>query len=449
MWLTLAAFAARAAYLLLEPRCGLTGDESSWLALGVNELGRPNRGLWPHRIRLIFYPPVYPYFIALAHRAFDSVRAVLWLQALLGALLVPAVGLVGRRVLGRRVGLLAAAFTAFYPELLWYPAHYWSETVYLLLLWCAIERTLAADADASPRAAAVSGLLWGLATLTRELSFYLVPIVLLWLLRTPVLALVAPRRAATTGSPAERASARRKSLSVAAALATATLLTVAPWTLRNAIVYRAFIPVSTMGGLNLWQGNTSLTHTQIYELLATKGGPVEQDRFCREMAWREIAARQPGWLLAKLRSEMPEFWKPSAEVLDHLGGREACGKLPARRLIPLEIAFVAPYLVVLGLCLVGVVRLRWNAETALLLALLAAYNGAHVAAYSTTRFRLPVLPVVFVLAAAALVSGTSRLPLTRGRWLVLVGLALAALATLAPGLDELVLWQVLSGRSVP
>ena len=38
----------------------------------------------------------------------------------------------------------------------------------------------------SRRVAAVAGLLWGLATLTRELSLYLVPIAVLWLLPAPL-----------------------------------------------------------------------------------------------------------------------------------------------------------------------------------------------------------------------------------------------------------------------
>lgn len=423
--LTALAFAARAAYLLLEPGCSLTGDEPSWIALGTQQLGRPNRGLDPLRNGLIFYPPVYPYFIALVFRATGSLRAILWLQAAFGALLVPALGRAGQLALGRRCGLVAAALAAFYPELLWYPAHYWSETLYLLLLWWAIERTLAADAARSWRTAAVAGALWGLATLTRELSLYLVPIVALWLVRDRL----------------------RSSLPRAAALALAAALTVAPWTLRNLAAFHAFIPVSTMGGLNLWQGNTTLTHLEIYERLASKGGPVEQDRYCRQMAWQTIAARQPRWLLEKLAEQMPEFWKAGAEVLDHLVGRGACGVLPAARRVALEAAFVAPYLAVLGLGLVGLARLRAGAGAWLLLLLLAAYNAAHVVAYATTRFRLPVLPVVFLLAGVALVGRADgvALPLRGWRLVLLALLCAAVAATLVPGLAELASWQALVG----
>jgi 4-amino-4-deoxy-L-arabinose transferase-like glycosyltransferase len=431
--LTLLALALRAGYLALEPLCALTGDEPSWIEMG-RQVGRKAVAFSPLRSDLVFYPPVYPYFVGALFRAFGTMRAVLWAQVLLGALLVPVVGRAGALAFGRRAGLLAAAAAAFYPELVWYPAHYWSETVYLLLLWGAVERTLAADASRSRRAAAIAGLLWGLATLTRELSLYLLPIVALWLLR--------PRRGeASRLRPAPGAWGRAGTLVLAA------VLTVAPWTIRNAIVFRAFVPVSTMGGLNLWQGNTTLTHLQIYEILATKGGPVAQDRYCREMAWRTIAQRQPSWAFEKLAEQMPEFWKAGSEVLDHLVGREACGPLPAARLVPLELMVVLPYLAALGLFLVGLTRLRFTGGGWLLLALLAAYNAAHVVAYATTRFRLPVLPVVFMVAGALLVGrqeGTLA-PLRGWRAALLALLVLAALAALAPGRDELVAWQLLAG----
>jgi len=436
--LTAVALALRVATLLLEPACGLTGDEPSWIEIG-RRIGRPAVAFSPLRSVLIFYPPAYPYFVGALFRAFGTMRAVLWAQVVLGALLVPVVGRAGALAFGRRAGLLAAAVTAFYPELLWYPAHYWSETLFLLLLWGAIERTLAADARGSRGTAAVAGLLWGLATLTRELSLYLVPIVASWM--------VWPR--AEAGGPLRTRTIQdlTPAMGRAAVLVLATVLTVAPWTIRNAIVLRAFVPVSTMGGLNLWQGNTTLTHLQIYEVLGTKGGPVEQDRYCREMARETIAARQPAWALEKLVEQMPEFWKAGSEVLDHLVGRDACGPLSVATLVPVELALVLPYLAALGLFLVGLVRLRFSGAAWLLLLLLAAYNAAHVVAYATTRFRLPVLPIVFMVAAAVVVGRRegALLPLRGWRLLLLAALALAALAMLAPGLGELAAWRRLTG----
>ena len=227
------------------------------------------------------------------------------------------------------------------------------------------------------------------------------------------------------------------------------MLTIAPWTLRNAIVFRAFVPVSTMGGLNLWQGNTTLTHLQIYDVLAGIDGAVAQDRYCRRLAWETIAARQPAWAFEKLAEQMPEFWKAGSEVLDHLVGRDACGSLAPARLVVIELVLVLPYLAVLALALVGAARLRFTPPAVLLLVLAAAYNAAHVAAYATTRFRLPVLPVLFMLAGALIVGrGDDSLAPLRGRRLALLALlALAAIAVLAPGMEELLTWRRLTGRS--
>ena len=84
--LTFLGLVARVLFLLLEPSCERVGDEPTWLAIGLRELGRPNRGLSPFRTRLLFYPPLYPYFIAVLTRIFRTVTAVLWVQVGLGTL---------------------------------------------------------------------------------------------------------------------------------------------------------------------------------------------------------------------------------------------------------------------------------------------------------------------------------------------------------------------------
>jgi hypothetical protein len=431
--LTVLAFVARAAFLLLAPACHYAGDEPSWIALGTQELVP----LSPLRNDLIFYPPLYPYFIAFAWRALGSLPAVLWVQAGLGALLAPAVARVGTVAFGPRAGAAAGVLAALYPDLVWFATRFWSETLFIVLLWWAIERALAADTSARPRTAAAAGFLFGLATLTRELAIYLVPLVVLWLLR--------PRELTEARWQAWLHPPRRR-VAAAAALVAACVLTVLPWTVRNAVVFRTVIPVSTMGGLNLWQGNTTLTHLEIYDVLARIPGPVAQDRYCREKAWETIAARQPGWLLEKLAEQMPEFWKAGSEVLDHVVGREACGALTERELVPIELWLVVPYLVLLALFVVGLARLRFGAAAWLLLLLLAAYNAAHVVAYATTRFRLPVMPVVFMVGAA-LATGArdgSLAPLRGRRLGLLVLLAAAALWAIAPGLEELASYRLVA-----
>jgi len=429
--LTVAAFAVRAALLLLEPRCGFAGDESSWVALGTQEIGRPRRGLSPFRVPLIFYPPLYPWFIAILYRLLGGLPAVLWVQAAIGALLVPAVGRAGRLALGARAGLGAAAVVALYPDFVWFSVHFWSEILFIVLLWWGIERVLHADSTGSIRAAALAGVFWGLSTLTRELALHLAPFAAVWLVRDGFLR----GRARPLG--------RSPGWVLAGVFALTLVLTVAPWTIRNAIVFHAFIPVSTMGGSNLWQGNVPLTHLEVHATLDRHQDPVERDREARKLAWQVIRARQPWWIFEKLGEQMPEFWKAGSEILDHLAGREACGVLPPSTIRRVELLVVLPYLVVLAPFLVGLARVRWSAGAVLMLVLLVAFNLAHVVAYATTRFRLPILPVVFCFAAAAVLGrgDGSLVPLRGWRLALLVALTVVAVLVLAPGLDELLTWQ--------
>src|SRR6185436_17520031 len=105
-----------------------------------------------------------------------SLAVAKWIQVLVASLLVPAVGCLSTRLMGRRAGLAAAGLAAFYPELIWLPAHFWVESLFAVLLWWSFERLLAADEEARWRTAVVAGVLWGVSILTRETLLYFLPL---------------------------------------------------------------------------------------------------------------------------------------------------------------------------------------------------------------------------------------------------------------------------------
>jgi Dolichyl-phosphate-mannose-protein mannosyltransferase len=377
--LTLAALALRVAFLLLEPATRLVGDELTWTDWALN-LSSPRVHFSPLRIRLIFYPPMYPYFLAALHAATGSFEAARWVQAALGALLVPAVGCAGARAFSPRVGLFAAAVTALYPELVWFSVHFWSETVFMVLLWWGFERLLAADAPdgaGGTRHAAAAGLLWGAAVLTRETVLYFLPVAALWL-------------ATAAGS---RARAR-----AAAFLATAVLV-IAPWAYRNWAVFHAFVPVSTAGGQNLFQGNALIERDETYAMVDAVQGRIEQYHYALGMGLRAIRDRQPWWILEKLRDEMPRFWEADSLVLVHIKrGDKAYGAVAPPVAVAVAVVVLAPYIAVLGLFALGLACLRGTRSTWLLLAFLVYYNLLHVVTHGFARYRLPVMPLVFLIA---------------------------------------------------
>src|SRR6185295_9079288 len=212
--LTAAALAARLSCIALEPATTPVADETMWTTWGASVLPSPEVHFSPLLFRLIFHPPLYPYFIGVLYGLFGTLTAVKVAQAVLSALLVPALGRIGQALFGERAGLAAAGLCAFYPELVWFSAHFWVETLFVALLWWGFERLLAADRDASSPRAAVAGLLLGLSILARETVLYFLPLAALWL-----------------------AWRRPRGLPRAAIFLAVALGTVAPWTWRNWVAY--------------------------------------------------------------------------------------------------------------------------------------------------------------------------------------------------------------------
>jgi len=373
--LTLAGLAVRFLWVALEPATFPVADETMWVSWGSETLPSPEVAFSPLRLRFVFHPPLYLYFVGVPFALFGTLEAVKYAQCLAGVLLVPALGLAGRRVFGDRAGLVAAGVAAFYPELVWFASHFWAETVFAVLLWWAMERLLAADGEGGAKAALASGLLWGLAILTRETVLYFLPFAALWL---------AWRRAG---------GARR-----AAVLLAGAVLVVLPWTIRNWVVFDAFVPVSTSGALNLWQGNTRLTRQEVYEEYWAVRGRIAKYEHARRRAAEAILERQPLWILEKLRDEMPAFWAAHGQPVVHLE-RGAYGVVARPRALLAVAVVLLPYLALLVLFVAGVAALPRGRAPALLLGFLLFYVLLHVAAHGYPRYRLPAMPAVFLVAA--------------------------------------------------
>jgi len=103
---------------------------------------------------------------------------------------------------------------------------------------------------------------------------------------------------------------------------------------------------------------------------------------------------------------MPMFWEADGQPLVHIR-RGAYGEVT-----PLAAAFASglvllPYLGLLALFVLGLLLVPLTRSSGLLLAFLGYYNLIHVATHGYARYRLPVLPVLFVVAAAGVVAWRS------------------------------------------
>jgi hypothetical protein len=405
--LTLAGLIARAALLALEPETSPVADERTWTEWARIVAARPS----PFSHKMIFHPPLYPYFLAGPYALTGSFALAKALQVALASLLVPAVGRVGALTLGRQAGVAAAAIAAFYPELVWFSFHFWVENVFLVLLWWGFERLLAADRHGRLRDAVAAGVLWGAAVLARETALYFLPVAAAWL---------ALRRG-------------RGGVARAAALAAAAVLTIAPWTYRNWVAFEAFVPVSTAGGQNLFQGNARIPRDETYRMVDEVQGRIEQYRYARGMGLAAIRERQPAWIFEKIGEQMPMFWEAESMALIHVK-RGAYGKVRPAAALALSAAMLLPYLAVLVFAVRALTTLPAVRGLPLLLLFVAYYNAIHVVAHGFNRYRLPVMPVLFLVAAWGWRPGPNAAEATPVRRGARLAAAAVLLASLLPSL---------------
>jgi 4-amino-4-deoxy-L-arabinose transferase-like glycosyltransferase len=156
-------------------------------------------------------------------------------------------------------GLLFALFLSTWYSFVEQPSVLFSELIYTFLFFLHVWLLLRFDASGQRRYLALAGFALGAATLTRSPALYSLAFVVLWLV---VRAWTTDDRRTTTDErrTTKRLAARLLSFLRPSSLVirqsllviTCCLAVVLPWTARNYIVYQRFIPVDTLGQINLW-----------------------------------------------------------------------------------------------------------------------------------------------------------------------------------------------------
>jgi 4-amino-4-deoxy-L-arabinose transferase-like glycosyltransferase len=174
--------------------------------------------------------PGYPYFLGgLYAVSADSITVGRLANAALGAIVAFLVFLIVKRIWGRRTALLAATLVAVFPPLVLLSRELLSESLFIALELGMVLTVLEFRRLRGLRWAALAGLLCGLAVLTRNPGPALaIPLIVGLLVPRPRLS-------------------RRAVLAPALALLCA-LATIAPWTVRNAVEFGRFVPVTSGTG---------------------------------------------------------------------------------------------------------------------------------------------------------------------------------------------------------
>jgi 4-amino-4-deoxy-L-arabinose transferase-like glycosyltransferase len=355
-----------------------------------------------------YRPPAYPYFLGALyavtgfHR--DAVRLIQ--LVLLGLASVALVGVVATRLAGRRAGLAAMALAAVFPPLIAFQSTLLSEALVVPLELAAIAAVLRFRDTRGYRWVGVAGVLAGLLALTRLNMAVLIPVL-----------------AAAAWLPPTGGGRRR--LTGPALLLAAAALTIAPWTVRNAVVMHRFIPISTQTAFTLaGTYNNFSKHNTVYP-----GAWVDPRLFSRKLGgafgggYDRIFAQHLGEpeLDTRLRHAVAQYMRAdpgyvgtvtiqNAKRAFELGGPgwERFAD-PAVGLSPRVAGACAYGFMLFGvLALLGAATRRGRRLPTLVWvgALLTAVG--FLVAQGEPRFRVPLDPLVIVLAGIAVAAVLDR-----------------------------------------
>ncbi|MBV9925447.1 MAG: glycosyltransferase family 39 protein [Acidobacteria bacterium] len=349
---------------------------------------------------LLGHPPGYPFVLVFVHAVFGgSDAAVQLFQAACDSLAAALVFLIAAELLTFGTGLFAGVLVALAPQFCWNSLTLLPDTLAVLPLLAAVWLLVRAREGRVVLKALGAGALVGASCWLRANGLLLAPF--LAVAAVPLLFAKGGRWRPALG------------------LVAGALLVLAPMTLRNAVVYGHFIPVSLGAGQTLVEGiadydrehrfglpdtDLGLTHMEAEEAgrpeygaaLFTPDG-IERDRWRTRRALAVIR-ENPGWFAGVMI-------------------RRACSMLRLERTPPLALravqrvfitaVFLPLYLFGLALLL----RQRRRRELAALLAVPLYFLCVQSALHTEYRYVLAVHYLLFVVAAFAL----------RRAWLVVYG----------------------------
>ena len=356
-----------------------------------------------------FRPPGYPYFLGGVYKVFGVQHAAdprrlhvaRVAQAFVGAAIVALVGILAAQLWGWGLGLLALALSAVYIPLITVGGAVMSEPLFDAFMLAALVAALAhRQSRHRYRWALLAGALGGLAILTRANA-----LILLFPLAWAVWDARRWRSRAALGPPL--------------ALVVVALLTVTPWTIRNAVELHAFVPVSTQLGSALggtyndavradtqnpaaWQG---LRHIPDYADLFTRVRETPEPVLERELRRRAVhyMADHP-LFVAKVG------WWNTRRMLE-LAGRPRSRATAATITINHKWADrgIVCFWIVAGLALAGVATRRARSAPPFVWAVPALmFLSVVFLVVETPRYRTPIDPFLVLLAAAAVATGWER-----------------------------------------
>ena len=361
-----------------------------------------------------FRAPLYVWFLGLTQKVFGpSLLIPRLIQSLFGASAAVLSYRLARRAFGEFAAVLAGLMVATYWVLIYFDGELLIPTLIVPLDLAALLASLRLARDSglkSVRSGALgAGLLWGLSAIARPNVLLLQPVMALWLMA----------ERGFRGSPEKRFG---RWLAPWMLYTLGVLLPIAPITLYN-LSHGDQVLISSQAGVNFWIGNNPASDGSTAIVPGTRGGWWEgyydaiaqaEQAVGRELPPSGVSAYYAGlawdWIRdhpgAALRLSL---WKLRLFWTDWELGNNQAIRFFAWRFSPVARFSPLGFPALVGLAAAGLYFLLSDAQRRRRLfplwSFLLLYTLSVVAFFVCSRYRVPVLPILAILAGGALARG--------------------------------------------
>lgn len=377
-----------------------------------------------------FRAPLYPTFLAIVYFIFGQEFSRFFYARLaqaifLGATLAPLTYLVAKQIFplssfndsdeGKRKEERMARFSAWivacYPMLLVYPLGLGTENLFFVTLLCAFYFLLKSINQPSAFHFILAGTFLALTSLTRSVILPFAGLALLYLIFLY----------------------RKKSLIAILSF----VLVVTPWIIRNSLLHGKLIGIETSMGYNLYLGyhplgNGSFVFGPSLDLL-TIMDDSERDEIGTQKAI-ELIKHQPERFIPLALNRLGFFFGLEKRVLMYFYSNNLLGYIPQPILILISFILLTPFILVCIFSVFGILSLKRNHQTLLLLLLFACYLLPHIFILSEDRFHLALIPYFAILASYGFILISSK-QLNFKKWQAAISIVLICLLVLNWGLE--------------
>jgi len=359
-------------------------------------------GEWSHG-ETFFQAPFYPWVLGVVYSlAGPSQTVVKLLQILLGVASCWLIFRIADRVFDRAVALVALAISAFYGMSLYFANEVLVVTVIVFLDLLGLDLLIRAAGAGRKTLWTAAGFVFGLSAIARPTILPFVLVAGAWIVVTRW-----------------RSGKVRTALREAVLFAVGVALPIAPVTLHNYLADGDLVLVAANGGVNFFIGNNPQSDGITAAVPGTRGdrwgGHEDQVLIARE------ALGDPG----ATPREISDYWYDSAWRYIRVSPLEAVRHTLFKAFILINahevsnnriIEFVTrhswvyswatfKFWLVLPLALAGlVVGGVWRHPKSLLLIFFAVYSATVIPFFINARFRMPLVTVLIIFAASAVVA---------------------------------------------